>query len=411
MTTDVEAAPEPPERRRFLQRPRQCVGLFLLFLIAVASILFQRFHLADLHHHHHWDDPPVTLHSGETLLSRLHAARRDNVKAEDYDDDDDESKNDYTLPVFQFGDSQIPGLVALGTPVEAAEALVCRDSVINYVINATDGKDECEGLTKAFEKTCSHKRRRRLQRRTLKEKLAPRGTLRSWAYEVSLAWKARLKNWLRTSPKSSLSFFAEDAVAGEAYEDARFVVENDMDDDVYRDLRDWMEQRARRLQEGEANVTKPAVKPMSLGLPTGGTKASGATLDIIHSRADSIATLNETVDETAKTAAASTTSKKKEEPPYDPNSPEARICCVSILNVYQENCSSEPEDDVSDSRLFFVVFVMALCGVVKSLIRHFRILWLPEAAGCILVGGETNPIAAVAFVTYFLDFFQFTNMI
>jgi hypothetical protein len=33
---------------------------------------------------------------------------------------------------------------------------------------------------------------------------------------------------------------------------------------------------------------------------------------------------------------------------------------------------------------------MACCGVVKSLIRHFRILWLPEAAGCILVGGTLS---------------------
>jgi hypothetical protein len=71
----------------------------------------------------------------------------------------------------------------------------------------------------------------------------------------------------------------------------------------------------------------------------------------------------------------------------DPSSIEARTCCASILNVYHDNCSTDVDDQVSDSRLFFVVFVMALCGMVKSLIRHFKILWLPEAAGCIIVGG------------------------
>ena len=39
--------------------------------------------------------------------------------------------------------------------VSAAEALMCRESVINYVINATNGKDECHGLQKAFDETCS----------------------------------------------------------------------------------------------------------------------------------------------------------------------------------------------------------------------------------------------------------------
>jgi len=33
-----------------------------------------------------------------------------------------------------------------------------------------------------------------------------------------------------------------------------------------------------------------------------------------------------------------------------------------------------------------IVFVITLCGLVKSVIRHFKIRWLPEAAGCILVG-------------------------
>ena len=70
----------------------------------------------------------------------------------------------------------------------------------------------------------------------------------------------------------------------------------------------------------------------------------------------------------------------------DPTAIEARACCTSILNVYHENCNTDAEEEISDKRLFIVVLIMAFCGMVKSLIRHFRIRWLPEAAGCILVG-------------------------
>jgi hypothetical protein len=71
----------------------------------------------------------------------------------------------------------------------------------------------------------------------------------------------------------------------------------------------------------------------------------------------------------------------------DPTSVEARTCCASILNVYHEHCDTTEGNDLSDSNLFIIVFIIAFCGLVKSLIRHFKIRWLPEAAGCILVGG------------------------
>ena len=70
----------------------------------------------------------------------------------------------------------------------------------------------------------------------------------------------------------------------------------------------------------------------------------------------------------------------------DPDSVEARTCCASILNVFHEHCDRPVEDDLSDRRLFIIVFVIAFCGMVKSFIRHWKIRWLPEAAGCILVG-------------------------
>ena len=79
----------------------------------------------------------------------------------------------------------------------------------------------------------------------------------------------------------------------------------------------------------------------------------------------------------------------------DPTSIEARTCCASIMNVYHENCNTDAEEEISDKRLFMVVLVMAFCGMTKSLIRHFKIRWLPEAAGCILVGGEFSLVTVV----------------
>ena len=39
-----------------------------------------------------------------------------------------------------------------------------------------------------------------------------------------------------------------------------------------------------------------------------------------------------------------------------------------------------------NQRCFVTVCTIALCGLIKSLIRHFKIRWLSEAGGCILVG-------------------------
>mmetsp|Transcript_25191 Transcript_25191/g.37554 ORF Transcript_25191/g.37554 Transcript_25191/m.37554 type:complete len:1222 (-) Transcript_25191:33-3698(-) len=70
----------------------------------------------------------------------------------------------------------------------------------------------------------------------------------------------------------------------------------------------------------------------------------------------------------------------------DPESVEARTCCASILKVFHDHCDRPTDNDYSDTRLFVIIAVIGFCGMVKSLIRYFRIRWLPEAAGCILVG-------------------------
>ena len=72
----------------------------------------------------------------------------------------------------------------------------------------------------------------------------------------------------------------------------------------------------------------------------------------------------------------------------DPKSVEARTCCASILSVFHEHCdpTTTGVEDYSDRRLLVVVFVITVCGMVKSIIRYLNIRWLPEAGGCILVG-------------------------
>jgi hypothetical protein len=423
--------------------PRRSRGFWLFVIVtSIASVALQRHNLSfpsDLLYHHHadqvqhddsaqiqkeeeeelgWDvnGPPVRLKEGETLLSRLRDATRHKEQtmspftsspSRRGSITENEPENEFTsfLPKVEFHDNQIPGLHDVGTPLEAAESLACRDSVKDYVINATDGKDECEGLTKAFEKTCSGDagHGKNPGKRTLREKLRKTYRWKAWVYEMSMLLKRRIK--LLFSASDSVSFFADIAVMGQAWEDARYVVENDLADDIYyKGLTKQMEQRSqkrRQLQEEfqfetpfDANTTKTtpkATKPMSLDLPRASSRVSENTLDIMNTgdQEEAVA-MDETTaeeDDHSESQPASQKNSKLAEPPYDPNSPEARMCCVSILNVYQQNCSTEAEEDVSDTRLLSVVFVMMLCGIVKSIIRYFRILWLPEAAGCIIVGG------------------------
>jgi hypothetical protein len=352
-----------------------------------------------------WDfgnGPPVRLPEGQTIISR----------ERELDDDTfvlaaPATRRGGNPPTSFFpGDSVVdfdaPADPAVAVkPTHAAEALMCTESVKNYVINATDAKDECDGLTKAFEKACSDTDQGTPpnRRRRLRDKIRVKYRWRAVAYEMSLYFKHCIK-WVLSSGENAW-FFAEDAVAGEAWDNAKYAVENDMDKDVFLGARAHMEQMKRRRLVNEAtaggNSTKAVSKPMSLDLPKSlaGIRVSEAMLDIMNAGTD--LAKNETEElqaedptqlETKQTAR--TISKEEQVAPYDPTSQDARTCCVSILSVYQESCSIEPETDVSDLRLFSVVFVMGVCGMVKSLIRHFRILWLPEAAGCILVGGTLS---------------------
>jgi hypothetical protein len=90
----------------------------------------------------------------------------------------------------------------------------------------------------------------------------------------------------------------------------------------------------------------------------------------------------------------------------DPKSIEARTCCASILSVFHEHCdpSTTGIEDYSDRKLLVIVFVVTVCGIVKSVIRYFNVRWLPEAGGCILVGVMGYLILQnVSYVQYAFD--------
>jgi hypothetical protein len=358
------------------------------------------------------------------------------------------TSGDLPFPVV-VADDKIPD-AAGGGPLHASDALMCRESVISFVINATDVKDECEGLKKAFDKTCNSDSSQELLeakerannaahhggRRRLFENSD--GHLKGWhlyLYKTSRWVNLKLRKFLL--PQRHF-FFPELELGRDAWAEAVYQVENDMDLVVHADLR-------RRLQADEnfeveptnppgneltsppepesarppePESTSPPVKnetlkekkkpdktKMSLALPTASQHVSESMLSdtlMLHQEDSVIAsaikaaanqTRNATVNEAAVDAAASAKAVSDSSAAVaavlnDPTTVEARTCCASILNVYHENCDTGEVEEISDSRLFLVVFVIAVCGVVKSLIRHFRIRWLPEAAGCILVGGE-----------------------
>eukprot|EP00588_Corethron_pennatum_P025497 CAMPEP_0194326058 /NCGR_PEP_ID=MMETSP0171-20130528/34499_1 /TAXON_ID=218684 /ORGANISM="Corethron pennatum, Strain L29A3" /LENGTH=512 /DNA_ID=CAMNT_0039085489 /DNA_START=54 /DNA_END=1589 /DNA_ORIENTATION=+ len=61
-------------------------------------------------------------------------------------------------------------------------------------------------------------------------------------------------------------------------------------------------------------------------------------------------------------------------------------CCRSIVRVYHDRCDSRLAAELTDRNLLVIVMVLCLCGFVRSYIRRFEINYLPEVAGCILVG-------------------------
>lgn len=348
------------------------------------------------------------------------------------------------FPVIE-ADDDIP-VSSIVVEEKAVDALECRESVINFVINATDAKDECNGLKKAFDMTCnsdssndikasadpeakhpqSNNARRLFEKKNNTNKKRISVTLR--LYQATRSLRDFAKRHLLPSNDDEL-FFPEDEITGDAWEEARFQVLNDYDAEIHESTRRrlvaeleprYTVVRMRFLEEVTTNETvqedanataavnetkllKPPVKKVvSLSMPTNKQHASNDMLtDTIMlgkeneiQEAIKVSASNKTnvtltaaqEDAVASAKAVHDTAAAVSAVLNDPESVEARTCCASILNVYHEHCDTTDSHELSDSNLFIIVFIIAFCGVVKSLIRHFKIRWLPEAAGCILVG-------------------------
>ena len=313
-----------------------------------------------------------------------------------------------------------------GSVVHAADALLCRDSVLNYVINATDLRDECDGLTRAYTQNChayeepdtqpSKNSRQRQRKRRLDTETNP---VMRWQKKLR-QWSNYYQSWFSAllTMEESLNENEEFTINNLVEIENDSVERNDMGIDSIDEYYNRMNlapdsqtnpsvsfhdlaRRRTKVEESE-EIDEPArkeKKPLAnLALPVNSKHVSEKMLtETLMLQQDNklmkavVNQTNYTVTEAQADAAASSNAVAEAADFVsnilnDPTSVEARTCCTSILSVFHENCSAN-EEELSDRRLFVGVGVIALCGLIKSLIRHFRIRWLPEAAGCILVGG------------------------
>jgi hypothetical protein len=406
--------PLPSSSTHFLVRNRSAVGvLLMLAFFGIASVS--------------WNDNKITkiqMSVDATTTATTPSTRtiQETIERKKSDDSGD-SVNSAAAANSDMTDNKIS--------TKAADALECRESVIAFVINATDAKDECDGLKRAFDKTCNSDQTQEIIDKSAEKELAVQAKAAAAAAapgpkksrrlfdkepETTLRWKVlvhQTARWLTkilNSWKQDAFFFSEDHVVLE-WDDAKYQVEQGLDTILHKDtIRRIQEEikaedTAKEEKEDEVTVVVPKVeKPkQSLTLPTSNEHLSGKMLSetLLLQNEDTIqsairtaanhtnATLNEAaVDAVISAKAVQDTTAVVSAVLNDPTSVEARTCCASILNVFHENCDQKEEETVSDKKLFLIVFVIAFCGMVKSMIRHFQIRWLPEAAGCILVGGK-----------------------
>ena len=273
----------------------------------------------------------------------------------------------------------------------AAEKLVCPQVVTNFVINATDVKDECDGLRKAFDKTCAwsgeNPGRRRLSLVSKTE---------------NLSWIQILKQYTqRITPTLSSRRRLEDQTS----------LENE--DDVKVEM-------TGTSQPGTLKTNENGMTHVSPSLPTDtGHMSDQMAADALGMNSE-LSDIAKAIEELGNATHSHNPADVQPDEPsasqhYNPQNNEAEVddesnkdltsaavavsaiinnpeiieiqtCCKSILQVFHDECDNVEGEETSDKRLFVIVCVIALCGLIKSLIRHFRIRWLPEAGGCILVG-------------------------
>ena len=405
------------------------------------------------------------------------------------------------VPIVKANDDILPAnadaLDAYAYALPASDTLLCRASVISFVINATDVKDECDGLRKAFDKACSVQERgaaadntlsttdegvdggsssssteivkRRLDDATAdntneerqwrgRRRLSKWGTPKlTWDYRdsvlhdmISTIVSRNDGNMMSSSssvdvdPSSLFAYF--DGQERRVLRDMQDYVDNEEEEGGGENINhgeeeegalseetvELVKQDQEQQQEQQVEEQRPLI---SLNIPTSNKHISEGMLnealllqqtdvdttsdnreddeeDVIYvptserevTETETVTTndnnnnnkLNITADaaaavkDVAESANAIRTAVEgvQKSMMNDPKSVEARTCCASILSVFHEHCdpTTTGVEDYSDQRLLVVVFVITVCGVVKSIIRHLHIRWLPEAGGCILVG-------------------------
>ncbi len=286
----------------------------------------------------------------------------------------------------------------------AATKLECPAHVVSFVVNATDVKDECDGLRKAFDQTCGGSATRKTndnnggfqgsRRRLMDDGLIADSTDEyhdTGFFSNALTWKP-VRNYLKTR----LMTMKDPGKTRKLY---NRVLENE------------------KLVPTEGH---DVVKPLSPSLPTTSSEVAESmatdalalnanlediakAIEDIHNKTDATHAVQE--QETHKRGSIlhphhdhepSTAEEEEEELKStavavsavinNPKTIETQVCCKSILTIFHEECDTPEEEEFNDKRLFVIVCVIALCGMVKSLIRHFQLRWLPEAGGCIIVG-------------------------
>jgi hypothetical protein len=330
-----------------------------------------------------------------------------------------------TFPIIANTDDNIP-LAVGGSVVHAADTLLCRDTVLDYVINATDLKDECDGLKKAYTQTCSadggddaqsEKSPRERQRRRLETQ---ENAVIYWQRHLT-RWSHNFRSWWFESSSSLMTthrFLAEDKNpdAGEEpvtefYDDVHRKAKarekaNDKKSGNHHDDYEENEtklpstvdtKQGKEFKNATKTINKKPLANLALPVTTKHVSDKMLTQTLMLEQDNKLmkAVANQTnhtvteaqADASASSKAVSDAADMVSNVLNDPTSVEARTCCTSILNAFHETCSVNDEEELSDRRLFVGVAIIALCGLVKSLIRHYQIRWLPEAAGCILVGG------------------------
>jgi len=289
----------------------------------------------------------------------------------------------------------------LGPDQPVSSKLECRASVLEFVINASDQKDECDGLRRAFVTACTNldmagqiftssttaaaaestaatttndnninnNNNNLIQISTntqedntnnvIQSNTNPKSSSQQWQPDGHIRERRRRQTqsvnlpWFLHYDKVPLPYNIDDVI-DEKDEDGTFhhhyyYYYKDDDDNTFHNTQYYL-QSYRKLQ----SYQPPPTQQQQLQLQQ---HVQHSTL---YSHAQSI------LD--------------------SPESIEARTCCASILNVFHEHCDRNEEVEYTDRSLFVIVSVIAMCSIVKSLIKHFEIRWLPEAAGCILVG-------------------------